>query len=159
MGRTDSLEKTLMLGKSKGGRKRRRQRMKWLDGITNSKDVHLNKLRELLKDREAWSLQSTGLQRVGHDLATEQQTIFVEICGSDSSVLDTQTHTRTLRCIHSSGGKPCTQCSWCGEDSICVAQGTPLTQSDLNASDYGDDSLNISSMASDDREVKSGTEL
>ena len=77
MQKTDSFEKTLMLGKIEGRRRRRWQRMRWLDGITDSKDMSLSKLRELVWTGRPGMLQYMGLKRVKHDWVTELNRTYI----------------------------------------------------------------------------------
>ena len=79
MWRVDSLEKTLMLGGIGGRRRRGQQRMRWLDGITDSMDMSLSEFRELVMDREAWCAVIHGVTRVRHDWATELKILKLEL--------------------------------------------------------------------------------
>ena len=84
MRRADPLEKTLMLGKTEGRRRRGQQRMRWLDGTTDSKDMSMNKLQEIVKDLGV--LQSIGSQRVRHSLVTKQQQAVHHCLGREKGV-------------------------------------------------------------------------
>ena len=89
MSRADSMEKTLMLGKTEGRRRRGRQR---LDGTTGSTDMSLNKVQEMVKVRETWYVQSMGSQRFGHDGVTERQHRFFSWGPSLKSLLNLLQH-------------------------------------------------------------------
>ena len=77
MQRVDSLEKTLMLGKTEGRKRRGRQRMKWFDGITDSMNMNLSKLQEIVKDREAWCAAVDGITKSGARLSKLNNNIIV----------------------------------------------------------------------------------
>ena len=102
MRRTDTLEKTLMLEKIEGRSRRGRQRIKWLDSITDSMDVSLSKLRELVMDRETWHTTVHGISAVGHDWVTELNFLKISdiICGLYyTCYLDSLWSIQSLSCL------------------------------------------------------------
>ena len=82
MGRGNSLEKPLMLGKTEGKRRKGQWRIRWLDSMNDSMNMNLSKLQEIVKDREAWHAEVRGLQRVKHNLATQHIHQWLGQCAS-----------------------------------------------------------------------------
>ena len=104
MWRTDSLEKTLMLGKIEGRRRRGRQRMRWLDGIANSMDMSWSNLRQMVKNRKAYRATVMGSQKVRHNWATEQQE---QLYGTQNTLCSVDPYNTNFFPLSASGSRSC----------------------------------------------------